>query len=231
MRSGYAFVPNKETKPTTEEFALIQAVIRDEYTNAISEWLINQKPKLRAKFIKFMETVLEADVPDTFSEHSTDVAERFARDIFQHMFHPVLRSVIDESCGEFSDVIHLLSIHMSRSNVMASITQKRDETPKLLKAIAQEDHILSRPHQPRHELPKPSVGQAMTRARMADPLPQVPPTRSYKPTGTRSSPFASFPTSEPMETTYRSEYQNYEGQYKRTEQSGVCNVVNAPTCL
>ncbi|OHS98609.1 hypothetical protein TRFO_34976 [Tritrichomonas foetus] len=231
MRTGFQLVANRDTTPTNIECQLIKTVVRDGYTNAIGEWLINQKPKLRNKFNKFMTTVKDCPPPSTFSSASADIAERFARDIFKHEYHPVLRRVIDESCGEFSDVIHLLSIHMARANVMASIPQKRDETPKLLKAIAQEDHILSRPMQPRHEMPKQSVTKILTRSRMVEPMPVCPPTRSYKPIGQRSTPFATFPSCEPMESTMRSEFQFYEGKYKRTEQSGVCNVLNAPTCL
>ncbi|KAK8866484.1 hypothetical protein M9Y10_009448 [Tritrichomonas musculus] len=232
MRTGYALQSaNRETKPSSDETALIRSVIRDEYTNAISEWVVKQKPKLRTKFIRFLSAVHDTPIPSSYSSVSSDVAERFARDIFSHKYHPVLRNVIDESGGEFSDVIHLLSIHMSRSNVMASITQKRDETPKLLKAIAQEDHILSRPYQARHELPQATAAPPLTRSRMVEQQTACVPTRTCKPARERTTPFATFPSSEPMESTYRSEFPNYDGKYQRTQQSGVCNVLNAPTCL
>ena len=231
MRPGFTLVANKATKPNDEDAALIQTVIRDEYTNAIGEWHVAQKPKIQTKFLKFLTTVRDAPFPDNYSDASSDVAERFARDIFLHEFHPVLRTVIDESNGEFSDVLHLLSIHMSRANVMASVTRKRDETPKLLKAIAQEDHILSRPYQARHEMPTASAAPPLTRSRMNEPAPEFKPTKTCKPARERSTPFAMFPTAEPVTSTNRAEFQNYEGHYKRTEQSGVCNVLNSPTCL
>lgn len=231
MRPGYILASNKENKLNGDETTLIRSVIRDEYTNAVGEWLANQKPKLKAKFVRFLTAVHDAPMPRTYSSTSSDVAERFARDIFSHKYHPVLRNVIDESGGEYSDVIHLLSIHMSRSNVMASITQKRDETPKLLKAIAQEDHILSRPYQARHELPQATAAPPLTRSRMLNQPTAFVPTRTCKPARERTTPFATFPSSEPIESTYRSEFPSYDGKYQRTQQSGVCNVLNAPTCL
>jgi hypothetical protein len=193
---------------------------------------VNQKPKIRAKFIAFLEAVQTAPTPDAFSVWSTDVAERFARDIIQPEFHPVLRPVIDSAdSGEFADVLHLLSVHMERSNVMASAPQVRDSTPQLFKAIALEDHVYSRPSVPRHELPRAAVVQALGRTRMVDPMPVIGPTRSFKPSGLqRSSPFATFPTGQVMQSMSRSQFIKYPVS-GRQPQSGVCNVVNAPTCL
>ena len=231
MRSGYTLAPVKETKSTNEETILINTVIREEYTTAISEWVINQKPKLRGKFKHFLEEILDAPTPSYFSAESTDLAERIARDVCKREFHAVLRTVIDDSQGEFSDVIHILSNHISRKNVVQAVQRRRDPATELIKATAQEDHILSRPYQPKHDMPHVQPAKPLTRERMNEPPPRVIPTRSCKPDNTRTSPFAIFPTSGPMETTYRSEFQNYEGKYVRPERSSVYNVVNAPTCL
>jgi hypothetical protein len=133
--------------------------------------------------------------------------------------------VIDDSSGEFSDVLHILSLHMQRSNVMASVPSVRDMSHRLIKAIAQEDHVYSRPVQPKHEIPK-----AAAIVRMADPLPTIGPTRSCRPGTERSSPFACFPSGERMESTTKAQFINYTA-IERTTQSGVYNVLNAPTCL
>jgi hypothetical protein len=113
---------------------------------------------------------------------------------------------------------------------MASVPSVRDTTPQLLKAMAQEDHVYSRPAIPRHELPRAAAARALTRSRMSDPVPRMGPTRSFKPGTERSSPFATFPDGQKMQTMSRSQFVGY-GQQERTGQSGVCNVLNAPTCL
>lgn len=230
MRPGWTLAANKETKPNSDEQQLIKAVIRDCHTTSIGEWLVNQKPKLRSKFNNFLAAVRDSPMPSEYSNQSGDIAERFARDITQHKYHPVLRSVIDSGNGQFSDLLHILSLHMQRTNVMASIPAKRDQTPQLLRAIAQEDHIYSRPAQPKHELPQMAPGMPMTRGRMQEEVPRIAPTRSCKPTQQRSSPFAVFPSGEKMESTSRGDYVGYTVS-GRTHQSGVCNVMNAPTCL
>ncbi|KAK8893506.1 hypothetical protein M9Y10_021928 [Tritrichomonas musculus] len=231
MRKGYQLASNREATPTDEERSIIYSVVRDCYTNAIGEWMAYQKPKIRTKFTNFMIAVREAPTPPNYNASSSDVAERFAKDIFQHRYHPVLRNVIDESNGEYSDVIHLLSIHMSRANVMASITQKRDETPKLLKAIAQEDHILNHPQKYRHENPPAIAAKVLTRSNMNDPILLSSPSKICKPAREGRTPFATFPTNEPIESTNRSDYRYFEGMYKRNQRSGVCNFLNSPTCL
>jgi hypothetical protein len=119
---------------------------------------------------------------------------------------------------------------MQRTNVMASVPTIRDTTPQLLKAIAQEDHVYSRPAQAKHEVPKAAAAQALTRARMNEPLPKIGPTKSFKPGAERSSPFATFPDGQQMQTMSRSQFVDY-GAQERTRQSGVCNVLNARTCL
>jgi hypothetical protein len=230
MRAGFVLVGPKETKPTPDELALIRPIIRECHWLSVGEWLINQKPKIRTKFVKFLEAVADAPLPTEYSKCSGDVAERFARDIMQPHHYPVIRSVLDENSGEFSDVLHLLSLHMQRANVMASIPAVKDQTPKLLRAIAQEDHVYSRPREVKHEIPKLAAAKALTRARMADPLPPVAPAKSCKPDSQKTSPFALFPGVEMMESTSRSQFVNY-GVRDRTLQSGVCNVLNAPTCL
>jgi hypothetical protein len=230
MRSGFVLVGPKETKPTPEEMQLIRPIIRECHWLSIGEWLINQKPKIRSKFVKFLEAVADAEFPTEYSKASGDIAERFARDITQQQHHPVIRAVLDESNGEFSDVLHLLSLHMQRSNVMASIPAVKDQTPKLLRAIAQEDHVYSRPREVKHEIPKLAAAKALTRARMADPLPTVPPAKSCKPDSQKTSPFALFPGVDTMETVSRSQFVRYTVK-ERTVQSGVCNVLNSPTCL
>jgi hypothetical protein len=154
MRPGWTLVANKETKPTDSEQVVLRAVLRDCHVTSIGEWLITQKPKIRIKFMKFLQSVRSSTPPADPSVHSTDIAERFARDILQTDFHSVIRTVLDQSDGEYSDVLHILSLHMERSNVMASIPSIRDRTPQLFKAIAQEDHVYSRPSVARHELPK-----------------------------------------------------------------------------
>jgi hypothetical protein len=231
MRPGYSLLANKETRPTDSEQSIIQSVIRDYHVLSISEWLINQKPKIRSKFMKFLETVQNSPPQYQLSNFCSDLAERFARDITQPEYHSVLRLIIDNSDGEFSDVLHLLSIHMQRTNVMASIPAVRDSMPQLFKAIAQEDHIYSRPYVARHELPRVTTAQAILRGRMVDPLPSLGPTRSFKPTGKqRSRPFAVFPNGQIMQSMSRSQFVNYN-VIGRQQQSGIYNVVNAPTCL
>jgi hypothetical protein len=229
MRAGFAFVANRETEPTAAEQIVIRQVIRDCHVTSVGEWLTNQKPKIRAKFMSFLDAVNECPMPDVFSAMSRDVAERFARDIIQHQFHPVIRCVLDGSDGEFADVLHILSLHMQRSNLMASVPSVPDTMPQLLMEIAQEDHVYSRPAIPRHELPRVAA-QPFARPWMSDPLPRMPPTRSFKPGSQRSSPFATFPDGQRMQTMSRSQFVGY-GPQARTGQSGVCNVLNAPTCL
>jgi hypothetical protein len=198
---------------------------------AVGEWLIRQKPKIRAKFVKFLGEVNEHPFPDEYSSFCADLAERFGRDIVHEDYHSVLRAVIDESDGEFADVLHMLSLHMQRSNVMAAIQGVRDRTPQLLKEIAEEDHVYSRPSVARHQIPTAAMARELSRGRMTDPLPRMAPTRSCKPQGTdRLSPFAMFPTGEKMESMSRSQFVDYKVP-QRAEQSGVWNVLNAPTCL
>jgi hypothetical protein len=225
MRSGFALAPNKNTTPSDGECDLIELVIRDCHVSSVSEWLVNQKPKIRSKFIQFLLAVSECPVPSEYCNASGDIAERLARDIVSIPFHPVLRRVIDDSSGEFSDVLHILSLHMQRSNVMASVPSVRDMSHRLIKAIAQEDHVYSRPVQPKHEIPK-----AAPIIRMADPLPTIRPTRSCRPGTERSSPFACFPSGERMESTTKAQFINYS-TVERTTQSGVYNVLNGRTCL
>lgn len=228
MRPGFELVKNKETVPSDEEQRMIRMCIRDCHTKSVGEWLINQKPKMRAKFNRFMSAVVNSPPPQEFSQASANVSERFARDIIQHVYHPVLAEVISSN-SEFSDVLHILSLHMQRTNVMASIPAVRDETPKLLKAIAQEDHIYATRSTHHHETPKAAAAQALTRARMNEPLPQCPRTRSCKPDGSRSTPFAMFPTGEPLESTMHRQFVRYD--YKKEDNSKVYNVLNSPTCL
>jgi hypothetical protein len=231
MRPGWVLQANKETKPTDTEQIIIRAVIRDCHTTSIGEWLVNQKPKIRAKFMKFLETVRAYPPPSDHSNASGDVAERFARDICNPEYHPMLRPVIDASDGEYADVLHILSLHMARANVMASIPSVKDRTPELFKAIAQEDHVYSRPSIAKHEIPKIGVARALSRGRMVDPLPPIAATRSFKPTwGQTSTPFAMFPTGEPIQSMSRSQFVSYKVQ-DRTKPSGVYNVLNMPTCL
>jgi hypothetical protein len=230
MRRGCSLAPNKDTTPTDAERGLIQLVIRDCHVSTVSEWVVNQKPKIRSKFLQFLAAVSECPVPTEYCNASGDIAERLARDIARVPFHPVLRRVIDDSNGDFSDVLHILSLHMQRSNVMASVPSVRDISHRLIKAIAQEDHVYSRPVQPKHELPKAAAAQALTRARMADPLPNIGPTRSCRPGTERSSPFACFPSGEKMESTTKAQFVNFSA-IARTEKSGVYNVLNGRTCL
>jgi hypothetical protein len=75
------------------------------------------------------------------------------------------------------------------------------------------------------------MARELSRGRMADPLPRMAPTRSFKPMDRIGlSPFAMFPTGDRMESMSRSQFVDHKKQ-ERTEQSGVWNVVNAPTCL
>jgi hypothetical protein len=231
MRAGFALAPIKETEPTEDEQVLMGAVIRDLYITAVGQWLIRQKPKIRANFIKFLDTVYQHELPEEYNTFCSDVAERFARDIIQPDFHSVLRLVIDASDGEFADVLHMLSLHMQRTNVMAAVQGVRDRVPQLIKEIAEEDHVYSRPHVAHHELPTAVVAMELSRGRMADPLPRIPRTRSCKPApADQMSPFAMFPTGEKMESMTRSQFVNHKVREK-AEQSGVWHVLNAPTCL
>jgi hypothetical protein len=231
MRPGWTLVANKETRPTDAEQAVIRAVVRDCHATAVGEWLINQKPKIRAKFMAFLEAVEQCPPPAEFSAVSADVPERFGRDITQPQFHPSLRPVIDAGDGAYADALHLLSVHMERTNVMASVPSIRDRTPQLFKAIAQEDHVYSRPAVAKHEIPMVATAQALARGRMVDPLPPIGPTRSFKPTwGERSTPFAMFPSGEPLQAMTKSQFVNYHVR-GRQQQSGVYNVLNTPTCL
>jgi hypothetical protein len=232
MRPGWVLAANQETKPTDAEQEVIRAVIRDWHVLSVGEWLIHQKPKIRAKFMAFLQAVQSCPMPTEFSRASIDLAERFARDITQLQFHPVLRTVIDNTeAGEYADVLHILSVHMERGNVMASAPSVRDSAPQLFKAIAQEDHVYSRPHIARHELPKMSMIRALNGTRMVDPVPSVGPTRSFKPTGVqRSRPFATFPSGELMQSMTRSQFIKYPVT-GRQQPSTVCDVLNAPTCL
>jgi hypothetical protein len=231
MRSGFALVSNQETEPTEDENVLIGTVVRDLYVTAVGQWLIRQKPKIRANFVKFLEAVYEHELPDEYGVFSSDVAERFARDIIQEDFHSVLRPVIDASDGELADMLHMLSLYMQRTNVMSAVEGVRDRIPQLLKEIAEEDHVCSRPHVARHELPTAVVAMELARGRMADPLPRIPRTRSFKPApADHLSPFAMFPTGEKMESMSRSQFVNYQMKEK-AERSGVWHVLNAPTCL
>lgn len=231
MRAGYTLAPRKETKPTQEEMDLIRAVIRDCHVTNIAEWLINQKPKLRKRFVMFLDSVVSAPAPPTFSQQCKDLSERFARDMTQHKYHPVLRSVLDSGAGIFNEVLNVLSQHMQRSNVMASVTSKRDEeTPKLFRAINQEDHILSHPKVARHDIPRATGVRSRAMEMDEDEAMLAAPARSCKPPIERSSPFAMFPVGEKMESTSHAQFVNYE-THERTQKSGICAVLNSPTCL
>jgi hypothetical protein len=231
MRAGLSLLPIRDLHPTDEEHSLICSLIREMHVLSVSDWLVKQKPKIRSKFSKFLTEVNEYPMPDHYSNFCADVAERFARDIFQPSYHPMLKPVILQSDGEFADVLHMLSMHMQRSNIVASVRTPRDRTAQLLKEIAEEDHVYSRPTIPRHELPSYSVGQALLRAKMPDPLPKMAPTRSCRPSGReRSSPFALFPSGEKLESVFRSQFVNYSAR-DRAQQSGIYSIFNGPTCL
>jgi hypothetical protein len=231
MRAGLAVLPIRDTQPTEAEQYLICDVIRDRHVLAVGEWLAKQKPKIRAKFVRFLEAVGECAMPSHYSNFCADVAERFARDIVQPSYHPMLRPVIAESEGDFADVLYMLSLHVNRSNVVPSVRVPRDNVAQLLKQITEEDHVYSRPSVPRHELPTFAAAQALARGRMPDPLPRMSPTRSCHPSGReRSSPFAMFPSGEKLESTFRSEFVSHSAR-ERPSQAGVYSVFNGPTCL
>jgi hypothetical protein len=233
MRAGFAVLPIRDTQPTAVESSLISGVIREMHVTTVNEWLARQKPKIRSKFVRFLETVDNCPMPPVYSNFCVDIAERFGRDLIQPQFHPMLHPVLAESDGEFADVLHMLSMHMQRSNVVASMRSPRDRTAQLLKEIAEEDHVYSRPFVARHELPSYAVAQSLARGRMADPLPRMSPTRSCRPSGTeRSTPFAMFPglNSERLESVFRSQFVNY-GVRERPSAKGVYCIFNGPTCL
>ena len=231
MRAGYALAPRKETKPLPEEMDLIRAAIRDCHVTTIAEWLVNQKPKLRKRFIMFLDSVVDAPAPPSFSQQCRDLSERFARDITQPKYHPVLRSVLDSGAGIFNDVLNVLSLHMQRSNVMASVPSKRDEeTPKLYRAINQEDHILQHPKVTRHEVPKARGARSRAMEMSDDEAMLAAPAKSCKPPIERTSPFAMFPAGEKMESTSHAQFVNPD-VHERTQKSGIVAVLNSPTCL
>jgi hypothetical protein len=230
MRSGYTLAAVRETQPNDAEIVLMRKVIKEMHRKNVGDWLPNQKPKIRAKFNKFMETVLTAPTPDKWSIACADIAERFARDIIESDYYPVLRNVIDDSQGQFSDILHILSLHMQRANIMASLMTQRDEMPKLLKEIAKEDHVFFRPRTAKHELRKVEAAQPVTRVRMTEPLPPIQPARSCKPVGKQPCPFACFPGTETMETMSRTQFINHH-HYVRSSRSDAYNINNWPTCL
>ena len=230
MRPGFQLVENSAQMPTDSEMTKIRLLIRDCHVLAIAEWLAKQKPKLRAKFNSFLYQVENADPSVPLSPGCVDVSERFARDIIQPQYHNVLAGIILSS-SEVSDVLHILSLHMSRANVMASVPTKRDETPKLLRAIAQEDHLFETHRVVHHESPKTAAAQAITRARMNEPLPHVARTKMIRPEAGRSSPFAVFPSSEPMESTMHTEMREAATKPSYRDTTPMYKVLNSPTCL
>jgi hypothetical protein len=104
MHRGCALAPNKNMTPTDGERDLIELIIRDCHVMSVSEWLVNQKPKIHAKFMQFLLAVTKCPVPSQYCNASGDIAKRLGRDIVSMPFHPVLRRVVDDRSGEFSDV-------------------------------------------------------------------------------------------------------------------------------
>ena len=231
MRTGMSLVDNTQPVPTDQESQLIRTAIRDCHTKAVSEWLVRQKPKIRNKFSNFLKEIVT--VRGGSSGPSANVAERIAKDLLQSKYHGVVHEVLEDDDGEYSDVLHLLSLHMSRSNVLASVPTVRDQTPKLLKAIAQEDHLFAARRTARHDMPEPVCAKVETRATRNEQLEVTALTRakSCKPMNDRSAPFATFPTSEKIESTSHAEFHQYAEPPKQRERSSVYNVLNSPTCL
>lgn len=225
---------NQEFFPTDEEVRLIRTCIRDCYTKAIGEWVARQKPKLRSKFNNFMKAIIAAEPPKSAPVPASNVAERIAKDYLQQKYHQVVHQVLEEDTGEFADTLHILSKHMSRSNVMASIPSVKDQTPKLLKAIAQEDHLFMTRHKAHHDMPEPICAGVVTRETRNEKLEVTASTRakSCKPTQDRTAPFACFPSGESMESTSHSEFHKFNQKAAAPPaKSSVYNVLNAPTCL
>ena len=228
MRPGFELAPNESTVPEEHELKLLKEVIRDCHLKAISEWLVKQKTKIRTKFVNFLKAIVSAP-PANYSAQSSNVTERFARDMIKQEHHAVIATVLSSN-SEYTDVLHLLSIHMSRSNVMASIPSKRDETPKLLKAIAQEDHLFQKSSNVHHESPAPISAQNMVRSREIDPYLQPPRTKMIKPDAGRSSPFAVFPNSDSFKSTMNSDLSQAAAS-KPYKDEKMYQVLKSPTCL
>lgn len=234
MRTGFALAENAETMPKPAEQALIKETIRDPLVKSVGEWLIQQKPKLRAKFNMFLEEVINSPINDEDPGASQNVAERIAKDILQHKFHPVIRHILENDVGQYSDTLNILSNYLARSNVMASIPAVRDPTPKLLKAIAQEDHLFQGSRTVKHDMPKPKCAGVVTR-KVRNQMNSFEVTantraRSCKPTSQHKSPFAQFPGGTGMETTYQETFHKYD-EDARPKRNSVFNVFNSPTCI
>ena len=231
MKTGMALIDRQELVATDEEISLIRQTIKDMHFKTITEWVAKQKPKIRAKFTRFLTVILESN-NEKSDAPSSNISERFAKDITKQQYHESIKSIIDHDTGDFTDVLHLLSIHMSRANVMASIPAKRDTTPKLLRAIAQEDHLFSAKKEVKHQNPPPIASSAMTRETLNEKLQVTANTRAKtcKPAGERSCPFAQFPTGDTLESTMHREFKGYQKQEK-PKQTSVFNVLNSPTCV
>jgi hypothetical protein len=212
MLRGCAIAPNKNTTPSDGERDLI---IWDCHVSSVSGWLVSQKPKIRVKFMQFPLVVTE------YYNASGNIAERFARDIVSTGFHPVLRRVVDDSSDEFSDVLY-----MQRSNVRASVPSIRDMNHRLIKAITQEDHVYSRPVQPKHEIPKAAAAIASVapgwqiRSSQSDRLGAA----GWEPSRRRH------PRASPAGSGWRAQF-IHNSAIERTTQSRVYNILNDRTRL
>ena len=232
MRTGMALADNSVPVPTADEMSLLRATIRDCHLKAVGEWLARQKPKLRNKFNNFMKEIISLKGSPSTGPTS-NVAERFAKDILMPSLHSAAHQLLSEDVDEYADVLHILSLHMSRSNVLASVPTVKDQTPKLLKAIAQEDHLFATKYISRHDMPAPICAQVETRATRNETFEVTSATRakSCKPMTDRSAPFATFPTTEAAESMSHSQFHGYAEAPQQQARSSVYNVLNSPTCL
>lgn len=225
---------NAETVPKPAEQAIIKETIRDPLVKAVGEWLIQQKPKIHAKFNLFLEEIVNSPILDEVPPATQNVAERNAKDILLHKYHSVIHRVLENDIGQYADTLNILSGYLARSNVMASIPAVRDPTPKLLKAIAQEDHLFTGSRVVKHDMPKPKCAGVVTREvlNQMNSFEVTANTRakSCKPTSQYKSPFAQFPGGTQMETTYQETFHKYD-EDARPKVNSVFNVFNAPTCI
>lgn len=228
-------VPEPIKRPEEEEMLYLEEIIQENYVNPVSEWLVRQKPKIRTKFISFLKALVDFSGDYGADSPCNNVAERFAKDIAYREFHPVIHFVMERDNGEFSDCLNLLSSFISRSNISSTVTVRKDDTSKIIKAAAQEDHIFQRSRRIRHQAaPTPQVTMNLNRTSKDDYCAfenaAMARGRSYKPVGSGLAPFAQFPTGDVMKTTSQEQFKAYP-DVQRQKQISALHVLNSPTVL
>ena len=223
MKPGMTLINKQTFEASSQEIQLIKEFIRDYHIKTVTDWISNQKQKNRIKFVNFLSSLKENNNNSTLNSSSSSLTERIAKDIIKNEFHSRIFSALQENIDDYNDVLNLLSIHMSRSNVLASAPSKKDPMPKLLKEMYQEDHLFETKRRITH------VNPPTKKIEYQQAIPKNVKAISAKSNNERTCPFASFPNTK-LETTSQSQYVPLPIPEK-PKQVSVFNVLNTPTCL